>query len=270
MRSILIFFFLIVPLSVWILTQTWYWVILASLMIAGLILILIFSLAEKNENKIINFLITIGAYNKAMKMAQKLYVFKNDTQSSIHALKKLASKGHLQSKFTLATFYIEGKGIEKNVKQGIKLLEENVNSGHGESCALLGFYYLYEKYGVFKKDCDKAAKYYELAAHKGSAVSQRSYAELLDGWDSSTDSISKNPPCPKIIDHKQALYWYEQSIINGNETTNWLLAKKYCSGEGVPIDYKKAIQYANKLKNNYSWQHHIDKLWTEYNLAKYE
>jgi TPR repeat protein len=125
--------------------------------------------------------------------------------------------------------YIQGRGVSKNVPQGIKALEAASDQGNVKSQKLLGV--IYSSGEIVTTNETQAAKYFKLAAESGDALAQSTYGScLLEG-----SGVKKDP--------SQAVTWFMKSAMQGNCDGLVNLGKCYGMGDGVERNIIEAYKY---------------------------
>ena len=204
----------------------------------------------------------------------------------IPLLEKRAHNNDTTSQYKLGVCYLDGKGVEKNIEEGIKWLKMAADSGHAKALHVLGDCYR-EGEGV-EKDNYKALELYhkaELNYKKeylcrlmesivlalqdiGEYEKMMSYVEeyVQKGKGCRECSLVKNYNkkercCPWMQeklgncyyngngvekDYAKAVEWYTKAAEQGNAEGQWRLGNCYCSGNGVEKDDTKAVEWYTK------------------------
>lgn len=138
---------------------------------------------------------------------------------------------HISSVILCAQAYLYGQGIEKDEKKGFSILKDialkhpndkRLKGGYG----MLGFCYWAGK-GT-ERDYDKAFHYYLLDAEFGDDISMYNVGCCY--------SHGQGTP----VDEKKAVYWYQKAVDAGYNGACYNLALRYYSGRGCTKDYAKA------------------------------
>ncbi len=167
----------------------------------------------------------------------------------------------------MAGYYLTGEGVEKDYKEALKWYKRSVEEGKKDDKTIyfmIGSMY-YNGLGTLK-DTSEAAKWYEKAAEKGDAFSQAMLAmqyysgqgiltnmEKAKYW--AEKSAEQNYDAGQMMmgilsqygspepDMKTAIGWYEKAARQANPIAQFLLARSYENGNGVPKDLEKAHAY---------------------------
>lgn len=91
--------------------------------------------------------------------------FKSDALKSYRWYKAAAAQGSNYAQATIGALTIEGKGVEKNVAEGVAMLEGYAAAGNGFADYSLGVIFLQGT--VVKKDVPRAIRHYENARKRG-------------------------------------------------------------------------------------------------------
>lgn len=151
-----------------------------------------------------------------------------------------ADQGNPSAELFLAMLYSSGRGVPKDTKKALNLLELSASKGIVKSQTLLGYYYFYGH--TVEENHDKAEKWFERAANQGDPESQEMLAVIL---------LSKNNPSlyeeaatllKLSLDEREV----EESMKvtptrDYKEEALLLLGQLYLSGSGV--SQNKAIAY---------------------------
>ena len=172
-----------------------------------------------------------------------------------------------QNKLGLA--YENGEGVAKNANTAFSWFQKAANNGYKYAFYNLGRYY---QYGLsVQKDISKAFSMYEQAANQGDMYGARNLAYKYKYGNGVQRDINK------------AVFWFEKSALHNDETSYQeliyaysdlkdnsslyrvaskgcelhfkscmnTLAYCYAKGEGVPVDFKKAISIINEAISIY-------------------
>lgn len=167
--------------------------------------------------------------------------------------------------------YINGYGVARDLKQGLKIIKKSGDLGYLPAQTLIAKYYLLKQnepenafkwfskaakqkdlesqmfvasaylfgHGV-KRHHDKARKYYIGAAKNGNAVAQYKLATHFFESKHSTN-------------HKLGVLWLKKSANQNNPKAQFLLGQLYLEGKKVEPDYAIALELIDKAaKNNYT------------------
>ncbi|MFT3742328.1 MAG: SEL1-like repeat protein [Gammaproteobacteria bacterium] len=129
------------------------------------------------------------------------------------------------SQFELAKRHELGAGVEQNIPKALDLYHEAAEAGHVKAAMQLADYYEHGKHGL-KKDSDKAAGYYAIAA----------------AGDEPTASFKLGLYYLESDNEKAVtLFWHAGKL--GHAEADYYLAICYEKGAGVEKDFEQAMQY---------------------------
>lgn len=170
----------------------------------------------------------------------------NKSETVIFSLYSKALKGLLKQEqdihdtFTetrIASMYLNGKGTEVNIENGIYWLEKLAEQGNPDAAYQLGYIYSSENYSV--TDINKSNEYYKTALDgykKAEKENTNATAEYRIGL------IYLNALGVEK-DIEQALHWFEKSALNGNASAAYKLAVIYEKGIETPQNTEKSFLY---------------------------
>lgn len=154
-------------------------------------------------------------------------------------LKELSNKGNLAAINALAINYIEGKGLDRSVEKGVKLLLKASDSNFAIAQYNIGNCYYYG-FGLPRSQ-EEGARMYLKAAEQGYAKAQNTIASCYSLG--SGISLSK----------EKAFEWYKKAADQGYVSSIYSVATFYKNGDGVTQSYEKAIEYYQMaVKKNHS------------------
>lgn len=152
--------------------------------------------------------------------------------------KSAAAGGNTDAIFNMALSYINASGVNRNDREGLRLLESIGDRGHAESLFLLGRYHRKGVAGLARDD-EKALEYYRRAAELGHAEAQNSigvfYYKGLGGC---------NP------DMQQAIKWYKLAADQNSASAQYNLGILYREGIAVPKDLTEAEKWFRLAEHN--------------------
>lgn len=99
-----------------------------------------------------------------------------DTQEPVKIIKKKAAQNYEQYQYLLATLYIQGKGVPKDISGSAYWAMRAANEGHGRAMDLIGA--IYEGGYWVIQDFDVAEQWYQKAVKQGEHVSTKSLRRL--------------------------------------------------------------------------------------------
>lgn len=191
--------------------------------------------------------------------------------NAIHHYTIAAEQGHLEAIKNLAWFYLEGKGIEKDVQKAITLLKPIAVQNDIWSAVRLGDIYHHNNSDI--QDNELAFKYYEIAANLGDGEAkyelynfymQGIYVEV--NQDKALDLLIQSanlgyPPALYCLgevyeygntvepDIDKALHYYNLAAEQENVEALAKLGYLYEIGEKVQQDYAKAKTFYQRASN---------------------
>jgi len=178
---------------------------------------------------------------------------KNGTLKSIPFYKELVKKNDTNAMFHLATIYIQGKEIQKNINKAKELLEKASDLNHNKSSYVLGKLYLSKKTHFY--NLKKAYNSFVKAANNNYAPAQNMVGQFL------VNGIAVEK------DYKLAVKLFEEASKQNFIEAQCNLAFMYASGKGVFPNFGRAHVFAKKGKE--LGNKRCIKVWNDFNLAKY-
>jgi len=170
------------------------------------------------------------------------YGVPKDHEMAFKYYKQSADLGYVLGINNLGILYYYGLGVKKDLNAACLLYKKAVKAGES-STAFRNLGMCYENgHGNFEKNINKAIKCYEKSADLGSEEAVYDLAAVYEG----------------MKDYKKSLALYKQAS-QSNDTiikAKSLYAVGYMlnNGDGVPKDYKKAVEYFNQsAKFGYSY-----------------
>lgn len=156
-----------------------------------------------------------------------------------------AASGDRESQYSLGLAYINGKGVEKNVREGMRWLTLAAMGGHNRAQSNLACEY--HQSGDFKS----AFKWWEGAAKRGDALSQYFLGSMYE----TGEGVLK--------DYVMALKWYKKAARLGDEAAARSIGVFYLQGWGVEKNYKVAAKWLTQAsrKGDISASLHLGKLY---------
>ncbi len=107
--------------------------------------------------------------------------YKNgDFEIAFQRLYPLAEQGHALSQFLLGEMFIDGKGIKKNVPEGIKWYRKAAEQGHAKAQYQIGA--RYECGCGISQSNTQALEWYQKAAERGYAKAQSTLGIMVRNW----------------------------------------------------------------------------------------
>jgi len=146
--------------------------------------------------------------------------------------------------------YHAGRGLEKDIQQGVDWIKKSAELGYPDAQLLLGFIYLEGEYGE-KKDEGKAKKWVQKAANQGLADAENGLGYMY--------LYGKGVP----KDYTKAKLWLEKAAEQGESSAQVRLGIIYWKGLGVDVNYDRAeyfLRLALDSDNEYA-RSNLDKLY---------
>jgi TPR repeat protein len=147
------------------------------------------------------------------------------TESELLAL---AKQGNLDAENRLGVMYLEGKGVAKNVPEGIKWIRAAADGGHAAAQLNVGLLYS-NGFGV-PKDYAEAAKWYRRSAEQGDPGGEANLGFLYERG------------LGVVQNFTEASKWYRKAADQNNAVGQTNLAIMYEKGEGIAKDEAEAIR----------------------------
>ncbi|CAG9934166.1 tetratricopeptide repeat protein [Candidatus Nitrotoga arctica] len=144
----------------------------------------------------------------------------------------LAQQGNVKAQLTLSAMYAIGKGVPQDYEKAVKWYQMAAEKGsQGDTEQKINFsLYSPTNYNIPLKE---VAKWYKFVAEQGNALYQYNIGRFYD--------IGKGVP----QDYKEAVKWYRMAAEQGNAQAQSSLAFMYQNGDGVPQDYVRAHMWFN-------------------------
>jgi TPR repeat protein len=194
--------------------------------------------------------------------------------------KKVTKENDAKSKYKLATHYIRGKGVEKDLSKALQLVKESAEQGYVRAQERLGELYG-TRFGIdpletlVKQDNKKSYKWHKRASYSGSSHAMTKiaimyefgtgvkrnpekafawyiraaekggvYAQMTiaDIYAGMSTSFVPSHDYPMNPDDEKALKWYKEATKQGNKNAKRKVARFYAIGLGVKRDYEKAFE----------------------------
>ena len=151
---------------------------------------------------------------------------------------RLASlNGCVDAQADLALCLLSGNGCKENAKEAFDWAFEAAKHEHGVALATLGL--IAENGYVCEKNLNAAFVYYHRSAEAGNSVGNFCVGIF---YFLGKGKIPQN--------HSVAAHYFEEAAKAGHADACYMLACMYNDGDGVPVDYEKAIRYLNLAARN--------------------
>ncbi|NVD72785.1 sel1 repeat family protein [Duganella sp. BJB488] len=157
-----------------------------------------------------------------------------------NAIRMEAEKGEADAQFQLAGRYLEGKGVARDVNQGLRWLEAAAANGVGKATFALAEIY---DLGIYVPvDQQKAAHLYEIA------LSERAYPDFSRRRLGEMNEFGIGIP----QNFAKAMELYQPEIaprdrppfpLRSSHRAEFAIGRLYAQGKGVPQDYAKAAEW---------------------------
>lgn len=141
-------------------------------------------------------------------------------------LLRAARGGDVESMRILGKMLIEGKGVKRDVKNGVKWMKMAAEAGDAGAMLIMGD--LYRNGTGVPHDMEKAVEYYILADENGNKTAAKRLNKL---------SLEESLP------------WWEKKVADGNKKATLKLMLAHATGDEIPQDLDKAkdlYELANK------------------------
>lgn len=141
-------------------------------------------------------------------------------------LLRAARGGDVESMRILGKMLIEGKGVKRDVKNGVKWMKMAAEEGDAGAMLIMGD--LYRNGTGVPHDMEKAVEYYILADENGNKTAAKRLNKL---------SLEESLP------------WWEKKVADGNKKATLKLMLAHATGDEIPQDLDKAkdlYELANK------------------------
>jgi TPR repeat protein len=161
---------------------------------------------------------------------------KQESSAVIEALVKAAELGDAKSQFELATAYLQGLGIPRDVAEALKWCRKAAEQGYAEAQTGLGGKY---QYGVgVSKDDAEAVKWYRKAAEQGHAEAQVSLGRMYY-------------MTVGMQDGAETIKWYRRAAEQGYAEAQLFLGMFYDEGRVVKQDFIQAHMWFSLAATGY-------------------
>ncbi|MDZ4742386.1 MAG: tetratricopeptide repeat-containing serine protease family protein [Verrucomicrobiota bacterium] len=144
---------------------------------------------------------------------------------------KAANQGDIQAQVYLAGCYANAIGTPKNVEESAVWFKKAADQGNAKAQHYLGTYYMTGT-GV-KPDINDAIKLFKFAANQGYQQSQFQLAQIYQNGQGTDKDI------------KESVKWYKKSAEAGHAESQFKLSLYYANGQGVPKDEIESLAWMN-------------------------
>lgn len=157
-------------------------------------------------------------------------------------LEKAIAVGHANAMALLGVMYCEGKGVDKDTFEGMRLIYRSAEKGDALGQFKLGVAYQHGLYGV-TQDGKRAISWYRQAADKSGTYAGKAATNIGQCFFNGT-GVAR--------DYQQALSWFLKcrdkskygEDIAARAANN--ICHLYCHGHGVAKDMKKRVEWLRK------------------------
>ena len=159
-----------------------------------------------------------------------------ESSATIEALLKAAELGDAKSQFELATAYLEGRGVPRDLAEALKWCRKAAEQGYAEAQTGLGGKY---EFGVgVSKDDAEAVKWYRKAAEQGHAEAQVRLGRMYY-------------PIGVMHDSAEMIKWYRRAAEQGYAEAQLFLGLLYYEGNNAKQDYIQAHMWLSLAATGY-------------------
>ena len=151
--------------------------------------------------------------------------------------KKAAEGGYVLAMVNLSATYLNGDGVAKNPKEGLKWLMQAANPPYDHRKAQFDLAELYRKGTGVTASANTAGPYYCASAESG-------YVPAM-AWCGTANEFGNIGPA----DPEQAFAWYKKGAYLDDMLAKRQLARAFRYGVGTSIDHFAALQWANKAND---------------------
>ncbi|MGB0525053.1 MAG: SEL1-like repeat protein [Flammeovirgaceae bacterium] len=189
---------------------------------------------EENRSK------AVSMYLKALRLGHMPAQVKVDNlpidsladRKDISYIKYKADKGDLQSQFLVGRMYEEGAGFKKDLGKAYDYYLKSAEGDYTKAMIALGDMYAKGKH--VKRNTRLATKYYLKAAANGDETAEKRLKTI-----DITNTLD-----PNSVDY---LVYTANSGVAADQ---FKLYQKFFYGDGVPVDYDKALEYCQRSAAN--------------------
>lgn len=163
-------------------------------------------------------------------------------------VRRSAQHGDVYAQYTLARMYADGKGVEQDKAEAARWYRETAGQDHIEAQFILGT--LYEHGDGVPQDDKEAFQWYSSAARAGHDKAQNTLTK--DKWRALAARLehrhhTEETPIPEeepqeTVD-RQIIDNYLAKAQEGDLDAQYNLGIIYYNGQGVPKDYKEALNW---------------------------
>jgi TPR repeat protein len=205
--------------------------------------------SDFNKTKVLAEKGDLDAQHKLGVMYVRGVGVKKDAKTGYDWYRMAASKGHIDSQYTVGDL----AELEGDYELALKWFSEAANQGHLRAQVHLGSSYT-GRGGTFPIDYKLAIKWYTKAAVQGDRLACWELAQIFDGtlslggkW---IHPLSDENPLKRYIDYKKAFLNYKKAAFLGNKFCQRKVGSMYESGIGITADFVKAYAWISVAKAN--------------------
>jgi TPR repeat protein len=155
-----------------------------------------------------------------------------DVVEGVKWYREAAEKGDAQAQASLGNCYEHGNGVPKDATEGVKWYRKSADQGYAQGQYSLG--YCYAIGGGVGKNQSEAVKWYRKAADQGFAVAQHNLGNSY----AYGEGVDQN--------ETEAANWYRKAADQNLAQSQCVLATRYALGIGVKKDEAEGFQLVRK------------------------
>lgn len=145
---------------------------------------------------------------------------------------RLAKAGIVESEFTAGHLLINGEGVDKDEKEGLKWVRKSAEGGYAHAQNYMGI--LYRRGLIVNQNYSTALEWYSKAASQGYVIGEYNLGFMHENG----FGVKQ--------DYAEARRWYQRAATKGYAEAQNNLGVFYEKGHGVPQDDYKAIELYRK------------------------
>lgn len=180
---------------------------------------------------------------------------KTSFAESVEWFQEAAQQGHAEAQYTLAWMYAQGQGVPQNLTQAVRLFRQAALKGYAEAQYVLGS--MYAKGQGIPQNLTQAARWYVKAALQGHTAARQAqihlYLKVAEQGDVQAQYALWSMYAKGETDVPQPLQWLNRAAAQGYVEAQYTLGSLYETGNEVPQELVKAIQWYRKA----AWRGHF-------------